>query len=116
MTIRLALTPGEPSGVGPDLLIQLAQKPHQVELIAFADADLLAQRAAQLQLPLKLKPFESMQPPQPSQAGVLSVAATSVAQPVIAGTLNQANAQYVLTTVDQAVDAFIECGKKFHII
>ena len=105
MTIRLALTPGEPSGVGPDLLIQLAQKPHQVELIAFADADLLAQRAAQLQLPLKLKPFESMQPPQPSQAGVLSVAATSVAQPVIAGTLNQANAQYVLTTLDQAVDA-----------
>lgn len=105
MTIRLALTPGEPSGVGPDLLIQLAQKPHQVELIAFADADLLAQRAAKLQLPLRIKPFEPNQPAQHSQAGVLSVAATNVAQPVIAGTLNQANAQYVLTTLDRALDA-----------
>ena len=105
MTIRLALTPGEPSGVGPDLLIQLAQEPHQAELIAFADADLLSHRAAQLKLPLRIKPFRPNQPPQPSQAGELSVAATSVVQPVIAGTLNQANAQYVLTTLNQAVDA-----------
>ena len=105
MTIRLALTPGEPSGVGPDLLIQLAQKQHQAELIAFADADLLAQRAAQLELPLQIKSFAPDQPPQPSQAGVLSVASISVAQPVVAGTLNQANAHYVLNTLDQAVHA-----------
>ena len=105
MTIRLALTPGEPSGVGPDLLIQLAQKQHQAELIAFADADLLAQRAAQLELPLQIKSFAPDQPPQPSQAGVLSVASISVAQSVVAGTLNQANAHYVLNTLDQAVHA-----------
>ncbi|MGB2217115.1 MAG: 4-hydroxythreonine-4-phosphate dehydrogenase PdxA [Porticoccaceae bacterium] len=105
MTIRLALTPGEPSGVGPDLLIQLAQNYHPAQLIAFADADLLIQRAAQLQLPLRIKPFAPDQPPQPSQAGELSVASISVAQPVIAGSLNHANAHYVLNTLDQAVHA-----------
>ena len=105
MTIRLALTPGEPSGVGPDLLIQLAQQHHQAELIAFADADLLSQRATQLKLPLKIKSFQPDQPPQPSEAGILSVASISLAKPVIAGTLNPANAHYVLDTLNQAVDA-----------
>ena len=43
MTISLALTPGEPAGVGPDLLIELAQQKHQQQLIAFADPEMLLQ-------------------------------------------------------------------------
>ena len=54
MTISLALTPGEPAGVGPDLLIELAQQKHQQQLIAFADPEMLLQRAHHLKLPLKL--------------------------------------------------------------
>lgn len=51
MTISLALTPGEPAGVGPDLLITLAQQKHQQQLIAYADPDMLMQRAHCLNLP-----------------------------------------------------------------
>ena len=51
MIPRLALTPGEPAGVGPDLLIQTVQQQQQAQLIAFADPHMLAERAQQLGLP-----------------------------------------------------------------
>ena len=54
MTLNLALTPGEPSGVGPDLVIQLVQQKQQQQIIAFADPDMLAARATMLGLPLNL--------------------------------------------------------------
>ena len=58
MTLKLAVTPGEPAGIGPELLIQLVQQGCGHELVAFADPELLKQRANLLQLPLKLKPFD----------------------------------------------------------
>ncbi|MDD1614169.1 MAG: 4-hydroxythreonine-4-phosphate dehydrogenase, partial [Methylococcaceae bacterium] len=45
---RIALTPGEPAGIGPDLCIQLAQQDLPCQLIAIASPELLAQRAKQL--------------------------------------------------------------------
>ena len=45
MTFKLAVTPGEPAGIGPDLLIQKVQQGYAHELVAFADPDLLQQRA-----------------------------------------------------------------------
>ena len=51
----LALTPGEPAGVGPDLCIQLANtRTFPVPLVVVADPALLERRAAQLGLPLQL--------------------------------------------------------------
>ncbi len=52
--IRLALVPGEPAGVGPELCVRLAQQPRDHELIAFADPDTLQAAAAALALPLRL--------------------------------------------------------------
>lgn len=101
MTLSLALTPGEPSGVGPDLLIQLIQQPQGQELVAFADPDLLVQRAAQLGLPLSL--IEPRQ--QPLAAGELAVVPVPMAVPAVAGQLDQRNAQYVLDCLDRAIDA-----------
>ena len=43
--MRLAITPGEPSGIGPDLLVQLIQQPQDIELVAYADPKLLLARA-----------------------------------------------------------------------
>ena len=101
MTLSLALTPGEPSGVGPDLLIQLIQQAQGQELVAFADPDLLVQRAAQLGLPLSL--IEPRQ--QPLAAGELAIVPVPMAVPAVAGQLEQRNAQYVLDCLDQAIDA-----------
>ena len=55
---RIAITPGEPAGIGPDLCVQLAQQPHPVELVAIADPQLLTERAQLLGLPLTLAPFD----------------------------------------------------------
>ena len=103
MIPRLALTPGEPAGVGPDLLIQTVQQPQQAQLVAFADPELLAQRAQQLGLPLKILPLDIDAQPFATAAGTLTVAEIPTADSVIAGQLNPNNAPYVLQTLDAAI-------------
>ncbi len=101
MTLNLALTPGEPSGVGPDLLIQLVQQKQQQQIIAFADPDMLAARATMLGLPLNLVEVQDdFVSSTPSELAVVTV---KVAMPVEPGVLNQANAPYVLNCLDAAI-------------
>ena len=57
MVAQLALVPGEPSGIGPELCIRLAQQPRSdCRLLAFADPDTLRAAASALNLPLQLLP------------------------------------------------------------
>ncbi|WP_421866408.1 4-hydroxythreonine-4-phosphate dehydrogenase PdxA [Motiliproteus sp.] len=101
---RLALTPGEPAGIGPDLCVQLAQHPQPHQLVVIGNAELLRQRAESLGLPLNLRPFNADQPPQPSQAGELWVLDLPLAESCVAGQLNSANADYVLQSLRLATD------------
>ena len=101
MTLNLALTPGEPSGVGPDLLIQLVQQKQQQQIIAFADPDMLTARATMLGLPLNL--VEVQDDFVSSTPSELAVVTSKVAMPVEPGVLNQANAPYVLNCLDAAI-------------
>ncbi|BBU86791.1 hypothetical protein EIMP300_81910 [Escherichia coli] len=64
-TQRVVITPGEPAGIGPDLIVQLAQREWPVELVVCADATLLTDRAAMLGLPLTLRPYSPNSPAQP---------------------------------------------------
>ena len=48
MTIRIAITPGEPAGIGPDLVIKLAQKTWPVQLVAVVAKTIIEQRAKEL--------------------------------------------------------------------
>ena len=57
---RIALTPGEPAGIGPDLCIQLAQQDLPCQLIAIASPELLVQRAKQLGLSIRINEFDSV--------------------------------------------------------
>ena len=55
MIPRLALVPGEPAGIGPELCVRLAQQPRtDCKLLAFADPDTLHAAAQALSLPLQL--------------------------------------------------------------
>jgi 4-hydroxythreonine-4-phosphate dehydrogenase len=102
---RLAITAGEPAGIGPDLLVQLAQQSHPAQLIAIAAPGLLRERAALLDLPLQLREWQPHLPPQASNAGELWVAPIATpAAPVSAGQLDRANARYVVDTLEYAVD------------
>jgi 4-hydroxythreonine-4-phosphate dehydrogenase len=104
--LRIALTPGEPAGVGPELVIQLAQQPQLAELVVIADAELMRQRAAMIKLPIKLTAFDPALP-QLSGNGQLSVIDTALAAPSIAGQLNKANAPYVIQTLVTATDGCV---------
>ncbi len=61
MRPRLALVPGEPAGVGPELCVRLAQRPaNRFDLTAFGDAATLRRAAQALNLPLRLLPAEAL--------------------------------------------------------
>ncbi len=98
---RLALTPGEPAGIGPELCIQYAQQPHAFQLIALADPALLEQRAQQLNLSVKLIEYQNQS--EPSGSGRLYYQSTELVNPSECGKLNPTNSAYVLKTLDEAV-------------
>ena len=98
---RLLITPGEPAGIGPDLVVAIAQSPFPANLVAVADPTLLAARAEQLGLPLRLLPPS----PEAHVPGSLQVLPVPLAAPVQAGQLDPRNADYVLRTLAQACDA-----------
>jgi 4-hydroxythreonine-4-phosphate dehydrogenase len=99
---RIAVTSGEPGGVGPDLCLQLARGPLPCELICLGDRDLLAARARQLSLKLQLWEYEPAQPVRPHTPGTLGVLHTPLACAAEAGKLNARNAAAVLATLDRA--------------
>ncbi|MFL0805682.1 MAG: 4-hydroxythreonine-4-phosphate dehydrogenase PdxA [Oceanobacter sp.] len=108
MTVRLAITSGEPSGIGPDLCVQLAQQIQSAQLVVIGDSALLQQRAAELDLPLTLHPFDADAAAEPAPAGSLWIQDVSLAAPVEAGQLNSTNAHYVLETLQQAADGCLQ--------
>lgn len=99
MTLRIGITPGEPAGIGPDLVIKLAQQDWPAELVVCASGQLLSERAAQLGLPLQLTPYDANSLPRPQRAGSLTLADFSLAEPVVAGSLTAANGRYVIDTL-----------------
>ncbi len=99
MTLRIGVTPGEPAGIGPDLIIQLAQQDWPAELVVCADPELLQQRAQLLGLPLNLLPYQPGSVPQPQRAGSLTIAPFQLAEAVIPGVLNENNGRYVVDTL-----------------
>jgi len=103
----LALTPGEPAGIGPDLAVQVAQQAWPRPLVAIADPDLLAQRARRLGLPLRLREYPG-QGLQAAAAGELYVAPVSLQQHASAGRLDPGNARYVLNTLQQAAEGCLQ--------
>lgn len=107
-TYRIALTPGEPAGIGPDLALMLAQEERQHEIVVIADPDLLQTRAAILGLPVQINLFDASRPAQSGKAGELLVQSVKLAAPVICGQLDSLNARYILQTLDVAIEGCLQ--------
>ncbi|MCU6677174.1 4-hydroxythreonine-4-phosphate dehydrogenase PdxA [Leclercia tamurae] len=101
---RVVITPGEPAGIGPDLVVQLAQRSWPVELVVCADASVLEARAKQLNLPLTLLPYRAENAPLPQQAGTLTLLPVPLRTPVVPGQLSTENGHYVVETLARACD------------
>jgi len=96
---RLALIPGEPGGVGPELCVRLAQRAHPGALVAIADPDTLRAAAERLRLPLRLR-----EEGERAGAGELALRARRQAAPALFGHADPANARFV-------VDSLLEAGR-----
>ncbi|MFK3913726.1 4-hydroxythreonine-4-phosphate dehydrogenase PdxA [Enterobacter cancerogenus] len=104
---RVVITPGEPAGIGPDLVVQLAQRSWPVELVVCADATLLQDRAKLLGLPLQLLPYDAGLQPSPQKAGTLTLLSVPLRSPVVPGQLSTENGHYVVDTLARACDGCI---------
>lgn len=106
--MRIAITPGEPAGIGPELVVRLAQQAlGDIELVAVADPNLLKQTATDLRLPLDLYAFNSAAP-SATGSGRLAVVSVPLRAPTIVGQLNSANADYVVETLAIANDGCLK--------
>ena len=100
MTSVIALTPGEPAGIGPDLCIQLAQQPPRGAFVLIADPAMLTARAQQLRLPFTLREWTGRR----ALTDGIFLLPVKTAHAVVPGRLNAANSAYVLETLKSAVD------------
>jgi len=96
----IAVTSGEPAGIGPDICLALAGRRLPCRAVVLADRELLEARAARLGLQLRLREFD---PGRAPGAGELEVLHLPLAAPAIAGRLDPANSRYVLGLLDRAV-------------
>jgi 4-hydroxythreonine-4-phosphate dehydrogenase len=95
----IALTSGEPAGIGPDICLAQARRSLGCRAVILADRNLLAARAAQLGLAVRLREFDPACPPAGDELEVLHV---PLAAPVTAGRVDPANSGYVLALLDCA--------------
>lgn len=103
---RLLVTPGEPAGIGPELLIErVTTADSPAALIAVADAALLAGTAQRRALPLRLVHWQPGQAAPPLPRGALYVWHTACAVAPTPGRLDTRNAPYVLATLRRAAAA-----------
>jgi 4-hydroxythreonine-4-phosphate dehydrogenase len=100
---RIALTCGEPAGIGPELCLALARETFPCDLVCLCDIELLRERAQRIGSKVSLRPFEPFARTQHTP-GTLAVYHHPLAVPSIAGTLDVRNAPYVLQVLDRAID------------
>jgi len=96
----LALTPGEPAGIGPECTIRLAHDHPELRLLAVADPQLLSSAAEKLGYDI---PLHRWKPGDEVTAGRLSYFSQTLGQAIKPGQLDPANAKYVVETIKSAV-------------
>jgi len=97
----IAVTSGEPAGVGPDICLALARHTFHARLVILCDRALLEERRRRLQVEAVIADFE---PGHRQAPGVLEVLHLPLAQTCRAGVLDPANGPYVLSLLERAAD------------
>jgi 4-hydroxythreonine-4-phosphate dehydrogenase len=106
---RIAITAGEPAGIGLDIVVQLSHIAIPAELVVQVDKFALLERAKLLGKTLTLVDFKQDSPRAVHHGkGSLLIQHIPTAQPVNHGQLNKANSPYVLNLLDSALAGCLE--------
>ncbi len=100
----IALTPGEPAGIGPDLALLIALQPAPRNVICFADPGVIADRAQQLGITVDIAEVTDPGACHAAPRGQLQVFPIRAAARAVHGQLDRRNARYVLDCIDAAAD------------
>lgn len=98
----IAITAGEPAGIGPDIVIAAAAEDFPAELVTIASAGLIRQRARELQQSVEIVPYNRKQNPQPHRPGQIYLIDIDLPITCKPGKPDPANARYVLETLESA--------------
>ena len=104
--IAIALTAGEPAGIGPDLCVQLAVQDPTVRVIFVGDPEVLAERACALGAAIDICPYQDVR--ASSSSALMEVLPVPVNRPVTAGRVDPGNAPHVLAMLERAGRGCIE--------
>ena len=105
----IAVTAGEPAGIGPDLCVMLARQPRAERIVVIANAQLLEARARCLGLPWRAIAFDPTEGwPPTTSAEAIAVFDVPLAASVTPGRLDRNNAPYVLRTLEIALDGCLD--------
>ena len=104
---RLAVTSGDPAGIGPELVARLAASPIPADLVAVSDAGLLQRAARRCGITLKLEADDG-QPRKLRAAGNLRTVDVPLRVEEVPGRLDPRNAFHVLKTLAQAADGCMD--------
>jgi 4-hydroxythreonine-4-phosphate dehydrogenase len=105
---RIVITPGEPAGIGPDIILQAVQRDFTAELIIIADPELLMDRAKQLRTPIQLAFCDLNEAATQHVPGTLKMIPTSLAAACLPGKINSANSTYVMDCLALATDLCLQ--------
>jgi 4-hydroxythreonine-4-phosphate dehydrogenase len=105
---RILITPGEPAGIGPDVVIQIAQQAWLAEIVVVADKALMQARAEQLGIPLAFTLCDINATAEPHQPGQLKILPVSLNQTTVPGMLDPNSANYVLECLETATDLCLD--------
>lgn len=115
LTPILAITLGEPAGIGPDIFLKICQSAQPAHLVVFGSPDLLLQRANRLGLDIKLNYIddiaaytaspELLEPSKPGDINIVPITLTHLVEP---GQLSVYHSAYVLESLHQATEACIQ--------
>jgi 4-hydroxythreonine-4-phosphate dehydrogenase len=97
----IAVTCGEPAGIGPDLCVRLAEKRWQARMVLIGDIEWLRERARRLGAGVQFVPYARG---NAARATAIEVAHCPLAVKVIGGVPDPANARAVITALDVAID------------
>ncbi|TAM32136.1 MAG: 4-hydroxythreonine-4-phosphate dehydrogenase PdxA [Rhodanobacter sp.] len=104
---RLAVTAGEPAGVGPELLIRLAATSLAANLVAVTDRELLERAASRCGATIELRDDDGSDLTE-RPSGTLRVRHVPLGVPEVPGQPDPRNARHVLATLAEAADGCMQ--------
>ncbi|CAM3604603.1 4-hydroxythreonine-4-phosphate dehydrogenase PdxA [Paraphotobacterium marinum] len=102
MNKPIIISSGEPSGVGPDIVISSLSKSYSTPILVFGNIDLIQQRAHQLGYHIKIKDYDLFPEVGYHEANTMWIKNFPLRENVKPGILNKENASYVLSILKEA--------------